>query len=123
MEKIGHRDRCENAGKISRYSRCEEKTERECRRAPGRHAIGTRDQLTNATLNPTAARFFFDFAMTGAANVTDKWRAHDSRDAIFRDDPAEFVGCDSEEREIKQAWFLWELVIFKCDPSQCRGAA
>lgn len=78
--------------------------------------------MADAALNSPPPRFFFHFAMTGALNVTDKRRAKNSSDSVLRDDAAEFVGCDAEQREIEQTRFLWQLVALNRNSSQRCGA-
>ena len=74
--------------------------------------------MTDAALNSAAARFFFYFAVTRAANVIHKGRAQDSRDPIFGDDAAEFVRRDAQKREIEQARFFRKPILLDRNAGQ-----
>src|SRR5438874_11309305 len=99
MEKVGRRHRRQGSGKETRNSRRENKSKGEHGSAPRRHAIGTGNQLADAALNSAAARFFFYFAVPGAANITDKRRAQNAGDPVLGDHAAEFVRRYPQTRE------------------------
>src|SRR5437763_8335086 len=84
LKKIRDRYAGQNRGEKTCNTRREEKTEAKRSCAPRCHAIGTRNELPDPTLDAATTRFLLDFARTRAADVIHKRRANESGDTIFR---------------------------------------
>jgi hypothetical protein len=76
--------------------------------------------MTDAALNATATRLFFNLALAGAANVLHERRAQNSGDPVLGDDAAQLVRGDAEQREIKQAEFARQSVLLRRNSGQRR---
>ena len=107
VEKIRHCYAYQNPGEEPRHAWGEKQTETQSCGAPWRHAIGTRNQVLNAT----APRLLFHFPRSGAANVIDKRRAKNAGDSVLGDDTAQLMRGYSQQREIKLAEFSRQAVL------------
>ena len=61
--------------------------------------------------------------MTGAANVIHKRRAQNSGDPVLGDDAAEFVGRNTQQREVEQTRFFRKAVSLDRNSGQRRNTA
>ena len=105
VEKVRGGYAYQNPGEEPRHTRRENETERKRRRAPWRHAIRARNQMTDAALESTAARFLFHFARATTADVAHKRRAQYAGDSVLGDDATQLVRCYSKQRQIEQTKF------------------
>src|SRR5438093_3383771 len=95
LKEIRRRYAGQNSSEKPTHARRKDKAERECCGAPGRHAVRTGNQLTDSALDSAAARFLFDFACSGAANVTPKRRAQNAGAPDVRHEATQLMGVYS----------------------------
>ena len=67
-------------------------------------------------------RFFLHFASAGTANVIHKRRAKNACDPVLRDDAAQLMSGNSQQRQIEQTESLRQPVVFQCCACQHRHA-
>src|SRR5262249_14941301 len=108
----------QNSGEEPRHTRGKKQTETQSCGAPRRHAIRTRNQVTDAALKSTAARFLFHFACAGTANIIHERGAQNASDPVLGDDAAQLMRGYAKQREIKRTEFSWKTLLLSGDSCQ-----
>jgi hypothetical protein len=75
-------------------------------RHPETEAIGTDNKLADRSPQAAAAGVLADFAAAGVVLELGKWSAQGARHPVLGDQTRCFVGCDSQQREVRRGWSL-----------------
>src|SRR5947207_15024297 len=110
MKEVRDCDAAQNSSEKPRCTRCENEAECQRCRAPRRHAIRARNQMTDAALKSTAAWLLFHLACARTTNVAHKRRSQNAGDSVLGDDAAQFVRGYSKQCQIKQTKFSGQTV-------------